>query len=486
MLHELLLALLGYTGDLIIDQREEQESIGVFLSPNAPISEECTFKLAPDISFIQPSERDVIERLITLGFYYRELDRFTTKSRNLSWIRTVNKSPLSRTSEVTTGEKENQSVYRRAIANGIVEVLSVYRSAVLQIEQKLLSDSVPILATVTQGLNKFFVLLAPLYELILEIERDSICGGQLLNLLHKRCHCGVPELQACIQRNKVYSGTYTNQVNFSVSWKHRLLCHGHQVMYNQLASWMVYGILNDQYGEFFISRQADGDTEHDSSQPDMLEKFGRMSTNDVALADWHLGFHISLDMLPEYIPMHVVESILFAGKAVRVLRNPSPAFRCQDAEYHQHKPRRSQKLQGFVERFSCQKEPSLDKKIGEELLPQIEADKIEARLQDLKESSEFHKRSFECAVDSIRATAASHLWQLVVVRADLNGHLKALKDYFLLAKGDFFQSFLEESRQLMRLPPRQSTAGADLVVPFQLAAIKTISDEDKYIPRVSL
>lgn len=29
--------------------------------------------------------------------------------------------------------------------------------------------------------------------------------------------------------------------------------------------------------------------------------------------------------------------------------------------------------------------------------------------------------------------------QLVVIRADLNGHLKALKDYFLLAKGDFFQ-----------------------------------------------
>ena len=29
--------------------------------------------------------------------------------------------------------------------------------------------------------------------------------------------------------------------------------------------------------------------------------------------------------------------------------------------------------------------------------------------------------------------------QLVVVRADLNGHLRALKDYFLLAKGDFFQ-----------------------------------------------
>ncbi|KAE8692035.1 Gamma-tubulin complex component 4-like protein [Hibiscus syriacus] len=124
--------------------------------------------------------------------------------------------------------------------------------------------------------------------------------------------------------------------------------------------------------------------------------------------------------------------------------------------------------------------------IGEELLPQSEADKIETMLLDLKESSEFHKRSFECSVDSIRAIAASHLWQLVVVRADLNGHLKALKDYFLLANGDFFQCFLEESRQLMHLPPRQSTAEADLMVPFQLAAIKTISEEEKYFSRVSL
>jgi len=30
-----------------------------------------------------------------------------------------------------------------------------------------------------------------------------------------------------------------------------------------------------------------------------------------------------------------------------------------------------------------------------------------------------------------------------VVHADLIGHLKALKDYFLLAKGDFFQASFE-------------------------------------------
>ncbi|XXG84257.1 hypothetical protein AAC387_Pa10g1809 [Persea americana] len=461
MLQELLFALVGYTGDLIIDHRDPHH-----LSLDTPISDECTFKLAPDISFIHPSERDVIERLLPLGFYYRELDRFATKSRNLSWIRSKNNVPLSQATELLKGKAKKSSVYRRAIANGIVEVLSVYRSAVLQVEQKLLEDPTPILATVTQGLNKFGVLLPPLYELVMEIEREDIRGGQLLNLLHKRCHCGVPELQACIQR---------------------LLWHGHQVMYHQLASWMVYGILQDQHGEFFVRRQQDGDAENEPSRPDMFDKLAQKSPDDVSLTDWHLGFHIYLDMLPDYIHMRVAESILFAGKAIRILRNPSPAFRFHDSAFQQQVPKGSHRVQGFIERFSFQKEPCLDSKlIGGELLPQSEADKIDAMLQELKESTEFHKRSFEYAVDFIRTIAASHLWQLVVIRADLNGHLKALKGYFLLAKGDFFQCFLEESRQLMRLPPRQSTAEADLMVPFQLAAIKTIGDEDKYFPRVSL
>ncbi|KAK7392303.1 hypothetical protein VNO78_20737 [Psophocarpus tetragonolobus] len=449
MLHELLLALLGYTGDLIIDRRDH-------LTAETPISDECTFKLAPDISFIDPSDRELIERIIVLGFYYREMERFSAKCRNLSWIRSTNANPLEK--------KEKSSVYRRALANGIVEILSVYRSAVLHIEQKLLSETMPILATVTQGLNKFFCLLPPLYELILEIERDDIRGGQLLNLLHKRCHCGVPELQTCMQR---------------------LLWHGHQVMYNQLASWMVYGILQDQHGEFFIRRQEDRDIENSSSHPEISEKLARMSTDDASLTDWHLGFHISLDMLPEYIPMRVAESILFAGKAVRVLRNPSPSFQSGDA-VHPQMPKSFQKIHGLAARFHFQREPAINMGLGEDLLPQSEADKIEAMLLSLKESSEFHKRSFECAVDSVQAIAASHLWQLVVVRADLNGHLKALKDYFLLAKGDFFQCFLEESCQLMRLPPRQSTAEADLMVPFQLAALKTIGEEDKYFSKVSL
>lgn len=90
-------------------------------------------------------------------------------------------------------------------------------------------------------------------------------------------------------------------------------------------------------------------------------------------------------MLPDYIHMRVAESILFAGKAIRILRNPSPAFRFHDSAFQQQVPKGSHRVQGFIERFSFQKEPCLDSKlIGEELLPQSEADKIDAMLQELK------------------------------------------------------------------------------------------------------
>lgn len=82
--------------------------------------------------------------------------------------------------------------------------------------------------------------------------------------------------------------------------------------------------------------------------------------------------------------MRVAESILFAGKAVRVLRNPSPGFTQDTLHYHQI-PRESYINQGFADRFSFPKDSSADSELtGKELLPQAEADKIEAMLQDLK------------------------------------------------------------------------------------------------------
>lgn len=92
------------------------------------------------------------------------------------------------------------------------------------------------------------------------------------------------------------------------------------------------------------------------------------------------------DMLPEYITLNVAESILFAGKAVRVLRNPSPGFQFKDSSSHQQTQRGSQKTQGYTTTISFQNNSLNNTLIGEDLLPQAEADKIESMLQDLKVS----------------------------------------------------------------------------------------------------
>ena len=50
---------------------------------------------------------------------------------------------------------------------------------------------------------------------------------------------------------------------------------------------------------------------------------------------------------------------------------------------------------------------------------------------------------------------AGQLWQLVVVHDELPLHLAALKDYFLLSKGDFYQAFLLEVGACPQGGPRQ-------------------------------
>lgn len=93
------------------------------------------------------------------------------------------------------------------------------------------------------------------------------------------------------------------------------------------------------------------------------------------------------DMLPEYIHLRIAESILFAGKAVRVLRNPSPSFRLQDSFFHQSMTilKGRQKSQISLGGFTPHKEaPKGLNLFGEELFPQSEADKIETMLQELK------------------------------------------------------------------------------------------------------
>ena len=50
---------------------------------------------------------------------------------------------------------------------------------------------------------QFEILLPPLHALVQEVKSKNLRGGRLLDLLHTKCHCGLPELQMCMQRYMV-------------------------------------------------------------------------------------------------------------------------------------------------------------------------------------------------------------------------------------------------------------------------------------------
>lgn len=84
--------------------------------------------------------------------------------------------------------------------------------------------------------------------------------------------------------------------------------------------------------------------------------------------------------------MRVAESILFAGKAIRVLRNPSPSSKLQESNQSQNS-KASHRVQSFIGGSGAPKESANFLNISaEELLPQTEADRIDAMLKELKVS----------------------------------------------------------------------------------------------------
>jgi gamma-tubulin complex component 4 len=66
------------------------------------------------------------------------------------------------------------------------------------------------------------------------------------------------------------------------------------------------------------------------------------------------------------------------------------------------------------------------------------------------------------------AQVSALLWRLVRERCDLAGQLGAARDYFLLARGDFYQQFLDEvGAALLDLPKKLwlGLAGAGMPCP---------------------
>lgn len=117
--------------------------------------------------------------------------------------------------------------------------------------------------------------------------------------------------------------------------------------------------------------------------------------------EWGISYTLRISMLPHcYISYTLANKILFIGKAIRVLQS-----------------KRTRE---------------------EDRIPLEELQAFSEAIMKLSRISEFNVILFSKIIEEIRECVASRLWHLVVIKADLIKHLKSIKNYFLLAKGEFY------------------------------------------------
>jgi gamma-tubulin complex component 4 len=339
---------------------------------------------------------------------------------------------------------------------------------VLRAEQEILRESVYPLTRLRQNLHEFDLVLETLHSMMLEVTETAdvraLRGGEVLRALHQRSQTGVPDVQACMQR---------------------LLFHCHQVLFNQIGAWIVSGRLSDPLGEFFIEMVQDGadggagaavaaaaaaaaaapaaagDELEESSVAggagDHVSSFrksprmpsapataaaaaaarGLASSALVHQLPWNAQYRLRQSMVPHsYLPLPLAHRILFIGQAVSLLQHPA------------------------VQRFGSQ-------------LTHNDLLSFARAVHQLKQMPVFDVVRVGLVMEEIRSVVTSHLWDLVVKKGELVAHLTALKSFFLVGHGEFFQAFIEavHQRDMFKLEPTERAEPDVRAGPFLAAAI---------------
>ncbi|KAF4031595.1 Gamma tubulin complex component C-terminal [Phytophthora infestans] len=201
MHHELFLALLGHTGDVV-----ERRADGFFVRKEA--------------SFLSQAQHSILNRLLRLGFAFSTLDQF---------VRQAPKFP---------------TVYLQALAQAVERLLDRYADAIVELEAKTLRASAVFpMSNLMFELEEFTEILPEVCGLVhrltmeMQQEQQATCvkGAKLLGVVYQSTSSGFPRVRKCMQE---------------------LLYSCHRVLFKQMMAWMVHGEIVDPHKEFFVKKVA--------------------------------------------------------------------------------------------------------------------------------------------------------------------------------------------------------------------------------------
>jgi hypothetical protein len=155
MLHELLFALLGFTGDSIILTRD-------------PIFQLPTFRVVDGFSKIPDAEIEQINQIAPLGWYYKQFQDYI-KQYDMTWSST----------------NSSLSIYKMALAAALQDLLQEYDNDISDLENMLNSEPLLTLTTFAIHLKNYDVAFPYLYKLLRALEEQQLKGCQILDFFAK-------------------------------------------------------------------------------------------------------------------------------------------------------------------------------------------------------------------------------------------------------------------------------------------------------------
>ena len=414
MIHELLFALAGNTGDVIVLAAEDgrNESWGAF---------DKTFKVSPTVTFVAASERVAINRLVRVGYLY-------------SWLK-----------RAVQRQYFHGSLYVRALSRGIDGILAEYLKLLRSVEIQAYEHPGEVTVSHLQSrVRPYATVLSVVCTIVETIDSHNLIGGQILNLLHEHSCTGMPIVKDRISR-----------------LANRVL----RVFYGQLASWVSHGILLDEYNEFMISQRVESfannqinksagvssskaqpggassstSSAYTSEDPHLIT---RRYNSVVAEHEWNTKYTLRLAMVPtSYVRYSFAQKCLFVGKAMMVLKQLDlrSVSKEQKDEYVDLCAK-----QGLSKDAPDETAVKSDNRSSEFNLLEFSM-----AIEKLQRETEFPGQPLEAALERALRKVNQRLWWLVVRVSDLPSHLGALKNYFLMWRGEFFHRFIVESRQML-------------------------------------
>ncbi|XP_039271467.2 gamma-tubulin complex component 4-like [Styela clava] len=408
MLHDLIFALQGYPGSIF-----KETSNGIV-------------RVVPGLPFLSPSEESSLNRLLKLSTKIIFFQKFIDTHNSTLYAEGAEKH----------SDGLLHGCYLQALCYGLEDVLESYYQSVLDIEKEILADPLLTFMHVYHSLEHYYLLFDALYDLISIVKSRKSHGCQILSTVHHASQTG----------NRVV-------LRAMLRIQKRL----HLVMYRQLSSWLLHGLLIDRHKEFFISKS------EEKGPNDSVSVFQDTFSSSTLGSQLEI-FYIRADMLPTYLPSRDADVILFIGSSLHLFE--------KDLHKQQALHVGGSSMAVALKGLSADVEGKRMDGILKENQQEFMRDFLWLQNQD-----RFSLEEFESRLNKIRSTVARELWDLCVVKAKLVSHFMMLKDYYLLGLGELYLVFLEESAIVMRKPPTKTTEH-DVNQAFLRSAIKVQLEED--------